>query len=120
MRQLILIGTLFLAFTATGCREIVAVEIRNAYDLQVEAWDNRVNGAYEGAKITVIETNDVGYTGPDGWTPTLKTPRNAQSVRLVVQWFDRHGYPHSYSTSAWLQHQVVTKVRVWVDTTPPQ
>ncbi len=107
------------AFSMTGCLDdVVSVNIRDAYDLQVQAWDNRINGAFQGALITVIETGDASHTGSDGWTDYLQTPANAQVVRLVVQWYDRHGYTHSYETEAWLQHQTVTRTRVNVDSTP--
>lgn len=111
-----------LSLTGTGCKmgDVVSVTIRDAYDLRIQVWDNRVGGAFEGAFVTVLETGDGSHSGADGWTDYLKTPANAQWIQVVVEWYDRGGFAHSYQTGISLQHQTVTTARVHVDTTPPR
>ncbi len=119
-----------LALFATGCgswREfcssspiVVIIEERSSHDLRIQAWDARGNGAFTGAVVTVLATDSRSVTGHDGWTGLLRTPANAQWVSIVVEWYDRDGYAHSYSRGINLSHQVVTEERVWVDSTPPR
>ncbi len=87
-------------------------------DLRLQAWDVRVDGAFTGAYITVVETNDCDVTGADGWTGLLYTPQNAGRVEIIVQWRDRGSVWHSYRRGIALRHLVVTEERVFVDTSP--
>ena len=118
-RLMVLVAGLVLAVSALGCDdEIVAISIENPYDLRVQVWDVYVNGPYVNAFVEVPLTRDGDHTGPDGWTETLKTPANAQVVRVMVSWYGVDGYPHSKMENVGLQHQVVTKRTITIDARP--
>lgn len=106
------------ATTGSIPKPTVVIEVKNPYDLEIEAWDVRTNGAFTGAKITILETGSWAITAEDGRTPSLRTPANAQWIQVIVEWNDRCGFTHSYQRGIFLQHQVLTKERVWVDSTP--
>ena len=110
--------------TGRTCRPIIVVAVENPYDLQIEAWDSKTQGAYPGVAITVLDTKGQfgsrSVTDFTGWTGLLATPANAQVVQIIIEWYDRDGFSHSYQRGVWLQHQVVTRERVWVDSTPPR